>query len=172
MAKKTTAHVFYRAQRRILADIDGDVLPYNVDNFAELHNYVDANVYLLDDRGDKDATMATLRTAVKELDLWLHERAAVIRARMPRSNPVTMTRQRVTELRAAPVIDAATERLILDTARAMVRRGGLINRGMNEVIMLDGRPWTIQTDRIGDVIYAVLKHGRQSQYLVLGHPKR
>jgi hypothetical protein len=78
MANKTVSQVTNRATKRILADIDGDVLPYNVDNFAELHNYVDANVYLLDDHGNKDATMATLRKAVEQIEEWLMIRSATM----------------------------------------------------------------------------------------------
>jgi hypothetical protein len=76
MAKKTSAQVVARAKTRILEDIGGDIIPRNVRSFSELHLYVDANSYLLDDQGDQDAGMPALRSAVSSLDIWLHKRSA------------------------------------------------------------------------------------------------
>jgi hypothetical protein len=75
---KTAAQVTSRATRRILADIKNNVLPYDIDSFSELHKYVDGNTYLLDDHGNKDATMATLRTAVEQIEEWLMIRSATM----------------------------------------------------------------------------------------------
>lgn len=76
MVKKTSAQVVARAKTRILEDIGGDIIPRNVRSFSELHLYVDANSYLLDDQGDQDAGMPALRSAVSSLDIWLHKRSA------------------------------------------------------------------------------------------------
>lgn len=78
MANKTVSQVTNRATKRILSDIKNNVLPYDIDSFSELHKYVDGNTYLLDDHGNKDATMATLRKAVEQIEEWLMIRSATM----------------------------------------------------------------------------------------------
>ena len=43
-----------RAKRRIIADVKAGVVPRTVRDFGILHDYVDANVYFLDAKGNFD----------------------------------------------------------------------------------------------------------------------
>ena len=49
-----------RAQARIRADIEAGIVPPNVRDFSQLHDFVDANEYMLDDAGDFDAELEGL----------------------------------------------------------------------------------------------------------------
>lgn len=82
-----------RAQARIRADIEAGIVPPNVRDFSQLHDFVDANVYMLDDAGDFDAelegltvdeiTREVMGPVVDALDVWLqsgrHDRSAAHR---------------------------------------------------------------------------------------------
>lgn len=70
-----------RAQARIRADIEAGIVPPTVRDFSQLHDFVDANMYMLDDAGDFDAeleglsvdeiTREVMGPVVDALDVWL-----------------------------------------------------------------------------------------------------
>lgn len=72
-----------RAQARIRADIEQGIVPPTVRGFEQLHDFVDANEYLLDDAGDFDAeleglsveeiTREVMGPVIDALSAWLRE---------------------------------------------------------------------------------------------------
>lgn len=74
--------IFERAQRRILAGMQRGIVPEDVRSFSQLHDFVDANVYLLDRHGNFDPGVArrgpafatVLNAVIDRLDTWLATR--------------------------------------------------------------------------------------------------
>jgi hypothetical protein len=64
------------AKEEILEDISNGIVPVNVRSFETLHDYVDANEYLmnLDDRGmEWDDWIEEANQVTAKLDVWLRD---------------------------------------------------------------------------------------------------
>lgn len=82
-----------------------------------------------------------------------------------------MTRVRNTARRKNPdtVLTESDERYIVAEAKGLIRASKrLSNKGTSYRLVLDDGPaWVLQTERIGDVVYAVVKRGREVHYFTV-----
>jgi len=63
--------VVENAKSLIQDDISGGMIPATVTSFAELHEYVDANEYLIDDTLDWDTQIEVAEKAQEILNDWI-----------------------------------------------------------------------------------------------------
>ena len=66
---------FNRAKRRILSDMREGVVPKTVRRFSKLHDYVDANMYLVvRGEGFNTRMIPSFNRVIGSLDTWLRNR--------------------------------------------------------------------------------------------------